>query len=164
MKEKIQKAREFLTDIAKAAASENLDGLAEILKAADDTLEALRQDAENVEIAAETQKAKIAELEKSAETAEAHTETNEAEVSAEAVTEETQKDAVLSVYGDSIESILKDLAAGIKTLSDRVDNIDQAVQKASQPVGSRQDEDEAADATLTKSDRLAALNKRLAAF
>lgn len=154
MKEKIQKAREFLTDIAKAAASENLDGLAEILKAADDTLEALRQDAENVE---------IAELEKSAETTENPDETAE-ETPAEAVTEETQKEAALSVYGDSIESILKDLAAGIKTLSDRVDTIDQVVQKASQPVGSRQDEDETTDATLTKSDRLAALNKRFAAF
>lgn len=165
MKEKIQKAREFLTDIAKAAASENLDGLAEILKAADDTLEALRQDAENVEIEAETQKAKIAELEKAGESAdEANEADTPAETQAEAVTEETQKDAALSVYGDSIESILKDLAAGIKTLSDRVDNIDQAVQKASQPVGSRQDEDETTDATLTKSDRLAALNKRLGAF
>lgn len=160
MKEKIQKAREFLTDIAKAAASENLEGLAEILKAADDTLEALRQDAENVEITAETQKAKIAELEKSSEPAD---EGNE-EKAPEPVTEETQKDAVLSVFSDSVESLLKDLAEGIKSLSDRVDNIDQALQKASQPTQSHQDEDEAEDKTITKSNRLSALNKRLGAF
>lgn len=165
MKEKIQKAREFLTDIAKAAASENLDGLAEILKAADDTLEALRQDAENVEIAAETQKAKIAELEKAGESAdEANEADTPAETQAEAVTEETQKDAVLSVFSDSVESLLKDLADGIKTLSARVDNIDEALQKASQPTQSRQDEDEAEDKTITKSNRLSALNKRLGAF
>ena len=160
MKEKIQKAREFLTDIAKAAASENLDGLAEILKAADNTLEALRQDAENVEVTAEAQKAKIAELEKSSEPAD---EGNE-EKAPEPVTEETQKDAVLSVFSDSVESLLKDLAEGIKSLSDRVDNIDQALQKASQPTQSRQDEDEAEDKTITKSNRLSALNKRLGAF
>lgn len=160
MKEKIQKAREFLTDIAKAAASENLDRLAEILKAADDTLEALRQDAENVEVTAEAQKAKIAELEKSSESAD---EDNE-EKAPEPVTEETQKDAVLSVFSDSVESLLKDLADGIKSLSDRVDNIDQALQKASQPTQSRQDEDEAEDKTITKSNRLSALNKRLGAF
>ena len=165
MKEKIQKAREFLTDIAKAAASENLDGLAEILKAADDTLEALRQDAENVEVTAEAQKAKIAELEKSSESAgEANEADAPAEAPAEAVTEETQKDAVLSVFSDSVESLLKDLADGIKTLSARVDNIDQALQKASQPTQSRQDEDEAEDKTITKSNRLSALNKRLGAF
>lgn len=161
MKEKIQKAREFLTDIAKAAASENLDGLAEILKAADDTLEALRQDAENVEVTAEAQKAKIAELEKSTEDAENADEDNEEKAP---VTEETQKDAVLSVFSDSVESLLKDLAEGIKSLSDRVDNIDQALQKASQPTQSRQDEDEAEDKTITKSNRLSALNKRLGAF
>ena len=163
MKEKIQKAREFLTDIAKAAASENLDGLAEILKAADDTLEALRQDAENVEVTAEAQKAKIAELEKAAEDAENADESNKEEAPAP-VTEETQKDAVLSVFSDSVESLLKDLADGIKTLSARVDNIDQALQKASQPTQSRQDEDEAEDKTITKSNRLSALNKRLGAF
>lgn len=163
MKEKIQKAREFLMDIAKAAASENLDGLAEILKAADDTLEALRQDAENVEIEAETQKAKIAKLEKAAEDAENADEDNE-EKAPEPVTEETQKDAVLSVFSDSVESLLKDLADGIKTLSARVDNIDEALQKASQPTQSRQDEDEAEDKTITKSNRLSALNKRLGAF
>lgn len=163
MKEKIQKAREFLTDIAKAAASENLDGLAEILKAADNTLEALRQDAENVEVTAEAQKAKIAELEKSAEDAENADEDNEEEAPAP-VTEETQKDAVLSVFSDSVESLLKDLADGIKTLSARVDNIDEALQKASQPTQSRQDEDEAEDKTIAKSNRLSALNKRLGAF